>query len=83
MDVFSGKILHWVFQNSVHRIDVVNMFRWLHLYYNLKGAQRVQRIGENRYHQLLLQLLLIPQGLHWIRLRGILRAETHRDQTNK
>lgn len=38
MDVFSRKILHWIFQKSVRKIDVVNMFRWLHLCYDLKGV---------------------------------------------
>jgi transposase InsO family protein len=38
MDVFSRKILHWVFQKSVRKMDVINMFRWLHTVYNLKGV---------------------------------------------
>ena len=38
MDVFSRKILHWIFQKSVRKADVVNMFRWLHLVYDLKGV---------------------------------------------
>lgn len=38
MDVFSRKILHWIFQKSVRKIDVINMFRWLHTVYNLKGV---------------------------------------------
>jgi len=38
MDVFSRKILHWIFQKSVRQIDVINMFRWLHAVYNLKGV---------------------------------------------
>lgn len=38
MDVFSRKILHWIFQKSVRQMDVVNMFRWLHLVYDLKGV---------------------------------------------
>jgi transposase len=36
MDVFSRKILHSIFQKSVRKIDVVNMFRWLHFCYDLK-----------------------------------------------
>jgi transposase InsO family protein len=38
MDVFSRKILHWIFQKSVRKVDVINMFRWLHLIYDLKGV---------------------------------------------
>ena len=38
MDVFSRKILHWIFQKSVRKIDVINMFRWLHTVYNLNGV---------------------------------------------
>jgi putative transposase len=38
MDVFSRKILHWIFQKSVRQVDVINMFRWLHMVYNLKGV---------------------------------------------
>lgn len=38
MDVFSRKILHWIFQKSVRKIDVINMFRWLHECFNLKGV---------------------------------------------
>lgn len=38
MDVFSRKILHWIFQKSVRKTDVINMFRWLHLMYDLKGV---------------------------------------------
>ncbi len=38
MDVFSRKILHWIFQRSVRKMDVINMFRWLHTVYNLKGV---------------------------------------------
>ena len=30
MDVFSRKILHWIFQKSVRQMDVINMFGWLH-----------------------------------------------------
>lgn len=38
MDVFSRKILHWIFQKSVRKMDVINMFRWLHTVYNLNGV---------------------------------------------
>ena len=38
MDVFSRKILHWIFQKSVRKLDVINMFRWLHDCFNLKGV---------------------------------------------
>lgn len=38
MDVFSRKILHWIFQKSVRKMDVINMFRWLHTVYSLKGV---------------------------------------------
>jgi len=38
MDVFSRKIVHWIFQKSVRKVDVINMFRWLHVMYNLKGV---------------------------------------------
>ena len=38
MDVYSRKILVWVFQKSIRKIDVINLFRWLHQCYNLKGV---------------------------------------------
>jgi putative transposase len=38
MDVFSRKILHHIFQKSVRKMDVINMFRWLHLLYDPKGV---------------------------------------------
>jgi transposase InsO family protein len=38
MDVYSRRILEWIFQKSVRQIDVVNRFRLLHLRYNLKGV---------------------------------------------
>jgi transposase InsO family protein len=38
MDVFSRKILHHIFQKSVRKMDVINMFRWLHMLYDLKGV---------------------------------------------
>jgi putative transposase len=38
MDVFSRKILHHIFQKSVRKTDVINMFRWLHMIYDLKGV---------------------------------------------
>ena len=38
MDVFSRKILHWIFQRSVRKVDVIHMLRGLHLRHNLKGV---------------------------------------------
>lgn len=38
MDVYSRKILVWIFQKSIRKIDVINLFRWLHQCYNLKGV---------------------------------------------
>jgi len=38
MDVYSRRILHYIFQKSVRKMDVINIFRWLHLRYNLKGV---------------------------------------------
>jgi putative transposase len=38
MDVYSRKILQWIFQKSIRKIDVINLFRWLHQCYNLKGV---------------------------------------------
>lgn len=38
MDVYSRKILAHIFQRSVRKQDVVNLFRWLHLKFNLKGV---------------------------------------------
>ncbi|MCU0358860.1 MAG: integrase core domain-containing protein [Cyclobacteriaceae bacterium] len=38
MNVFSRKILHWIFQKSIRKVDVINMFWWLHTVYNLKGV---------------------------------------------
>lgn len=38
MDVYSRKILVWIFQRSVRKRDVINLFRWLHHCFNLKGV---------------------------------------------
>ncbi|WKZ77387.1 MAG: integrase core domain-containing protein [Candidatus Kapaibacterium sp.] len=38
MDVFSRKIIQWIFQRSVRKHDVIVMFRRLHTQYNLKGV---------------------------------------------
>lgn len=38
MDVYSRKILVWLFQKSIRKVDVINLFRWLHHCYNLKGV---------------------------------------------
>ena len=38
MDIFSRKIIHWILQRSVRKQDVINMFRELHLQYDLKGV---------------------------------------------
>lgn len=38
MDVFSRKILTKLFQKSIRKMDVINLFRILHLRFNLKGV---------------------------------------------
>ena len=38
MDVYSRKILIWLFQKSIRKMDVINLFRTLHQAYNLKGV---------------------------------------------
>lgn len=38
MDVFSRKILVWIFQRSVRKTDVINLFRYLHHCFDLKGV---------------------------------------------
>lgn len=38
MDVYSRKILIWLFQKSIRKMDVINLFRTLHQTYNLKGV---------------------------------------------
>mgnify|MGYP000167920238 CR=1 FL=1 len=38
MDVFSRKILIHLFQKSVRKMDVINLFRMLHLRFDLKGV---------------------------------------------
>lgn len=38
MDVYSRKIIIWMFEPSIKKKDVIEMFRKLHLIYNLKGV---------------------------------------------
>jgi transposase InsO family protein len=38
MDVFSRRILCWIFQRSVRQNDVIALMRWLDLRYGLKGV---------------------------------------------
>ena len=38
MDVFSRRILCWIFQRSVRQTDVVALMRWLDLRFGLKGV---------------------------------------------
>ena len=38
MDVFSRKILTHLFQKSIRKMDVINLFRLLHLRFDLKGV---------------------------------------------
>lgn len=38
MDVFSRRILCWIFQPSVRQTDVIALMRWLDLRYGLKGV---------------------------------------------
>ncbi|MFN8414806.1 MAG: IS3 family transposase [Cytophagaceae bacterium] len=38
MDVYSRKIIHWIFQKSVKQLDVISMFQWIHTVYDLKGV---------------------------------------------
>jgi len=38
MDVYSRKILIWLFQKSIRKMDVINLFRTLNQTYNLKGV---------------------------------------------
>lgn len=60
MDVYSRKILHWILQKSVRKTDVINMFRWLHQCYNLKGVMIRNDNGSqfiaNQVRQFLTQL---------------------------
>lgn len=60
MDVYSRKILQWIFQKSVRKTDVINMFRWLHHCYNLKGVMIRNDNGSqfiaNQVRQFLTQL---------------------------
>jgi transposase InsO family protein len=38
MDVYSRKIMIWLSQKSIRKMDVINLFRTLHHSYNLKGV---------------------------------------------
>lgn len=38
MDVYSRKIIIWMFEPSIKKKDVIEMFRKLHLMYNLRGV---------------------------------------------
>jgi transposase InsO family protein len=38
MDVYSRRILHWIFQRSVRQNDVIALMRWLDLRFGLKGV---------------------------------------------
>lgn len=60
MDVYSRKILVWLFQQSVRKMDVINLFRWLHHCFNLKGVVIRNDNGSqfiaNQVREFLLQL---------------------------
>jgi putative transposase len=60
MDVFSRKILHWILQKSVRKMDVISMFKWLHQCYNLQGVMIRNDNGSqfiaNQVRQFLTQL---------------------------
>lgn len=38
LDVYSRKILKWILQKSVRKIDVINLFRIINLQYGIKGV---------------------------------------------
>jgi transposase InsO family protein len=38
LDVYSRKVLQWVLQKSVRKIDVINLFRLIDLQYGIKGV---------------------------------------------
>lgn len=38
MDVFSRRILSWIFQRSIRHTDVISLMRWLDLRFGLKGV---------------------------------------------
>lgn len=38
LDVYSRKILQWILQKSVRKIDVINLFRHINLQYGIKGV---------------------------------------------
>ena len=38
IDVYSRKILDWLFQSSIRQIDLINLFRRINRSYQLKGV---------------------------------------------
>lgn len=38
LDVYSRKVLQWVLQKSIRKIDVINLFRTIHLEHGIKGV---------------------------------------------
>jgi len=38
LDVYSRKVLHWILQKSVRKIDVINLFRLINVQYGIKGV---------------------------------------------
>ncbi len=38
LDVYSRKVLHWILQRSVKKIDVINLFRLIDLQHGIKGV---------------------------------------------
>jgi len=38
LDVYSRKVLQWILQKSVRKIDVINLFRRINLQYGIKGV---------------------------------------------
>ena len=38
LDVYSRKIMEWILQKSVRKIDVINLFRLINLQYGIKGV---------------------------------------------
>jgi transposase InsO family protein len=38
LDVYSRKVLQWILQKSVRKIDVINLFRHINLQYGIKGV---------------------------------------------
>jgi putative transposase len=60
MDVFSRRILCWIFQRSVRQTDVVALMRWLDLRFGLKGViirnDNGSQFLANSVRQILLEL---------------------------